>query len=138
VMRAHQRAESSDGITQHPSGAAEHTHGSAPQLHGSTQHLHGSAQYPVPQPDRSGLAETGSRSEVGSAAAEPSTSASGGASLVRTVAAVGASFFGVRGRKDHETDLAHLKPVHLVLAGLMMAGLFVLTLLGVVAWVLRS
>lgn len=130
-MRAHQRAESSDGITQHPSGTAQHPSGTA-------EHTHGSAQYPVPQPDRSGLAETGIRSEVGSAAAEPSTSASGGAGLVRTVAAVGASFFGVRGRKDHETDLAQLKPVHLVLAGLMMAGLFVLTLLGVVAWVLRS
>jgi hypothetical protein len=43
----------------------------------------------------------------------------------------------VRGSKDHEADLAQLRPVHLVLVGLLMALVFVLSLLGLVTLVLR-
>jgi hypothetical protein len=60
-----------------------------------------------------------------------------GAGLLRAVGAVAASFFGVRGRKEHEADLAQLRPVHLVLVGLLMSLVFVLSLFGLVTLVLR-
>lgn len=48
--------------------------------------------------------------------------------FVDTVQAVGASFFGVRGRRSHERDLAGLDPVRVVIAGLLAAAAFVLVL----------
>lgn len=53
-------------------------------------------------------------------------------SLIKTVVAVAASFFGVRGSKAHEADMAQLKPVHVIAVGLAMAALFVLSLVLVV------
>lgn len=50
----------------------------------------------------------------------------------RTVRAVAASFFGVRGRRAHEDDMAKLKPLHVILVGITMALLFVLTLIMIV------
>ena len=54
------------------------------------------------------------------------------ASFVDTIKAVGASFFGVRGRRAHERDLARLNPVHVIVAGLLLALVFVLTLVTIV------
>jgi Protein of unknown function (DUF2970) len=54
------------------------------------------------------------------------------ASIVETFKAVASSFFGVRGRVAHERDLAKLNPLHLIFAGLVMAALFIFTLLAVV------
>ena len=54
------------------------------------------------------------------------------ASFVDTIKAVGASFFGVRGRRAHERDLARLNPVHVIVAGLLLALVFVLTLVAIV------
>ncbi|HMM51357.1 MAG TPA: DUF2970 domain-containing protein [Burkholderiaceae bacterium] len=48
--------------------------------------------------------------------------------FVDTFQAVGASFFGVRGRRSHERDLAGLDPVRVVIAGLLAAAAFVLVL----------
>jgi hypothetical protein len=54
------------------------------------------------------------------------------ASFVDTIRAVAASFFGVRGRRAHERDLARLNPLHVVAAGLLMAVVLVLTLVAIV------
>lgn len=53
------------------------------------------------------------------------------AGLLDTVKAVGASFFGVRGRKAHENDVARLDPVHVIVVGIVLAVVFVLTLLAI-------
>jgi len=52
--------------------------------------------------------------------------------FIKTVFAVAASFFGVRSSKQHEADIAQLKPLHVVLVGVAMAALFVLSLVLIV------
>jgi hypothetical protein len=39
------------------------------------------------------------------------------------------SFLGIRKKNDYEQDAAHLNPVHVILAGLIAAAVFVLTLI---------
>jgi len=56
-------------------------------------------------------------------------------SLFKTVLAVAASFFGVRGSKEHEADMAQLKPLHVIAVGVAMAAMFVLSLVFVVRMV---
>ena len=60
------------------------------------------------------------------------TVADGKAGFFDTIKAVGASFFGVRGRRAHERDMARLSPVHVVVAGLLLSAVFVLTLVVIV------
>lgn len=60
------------------------------------------------------------------------------ASLRQTFSAVAWSFFGVRRGRDHESDMARLNPVHVVIAGLLGAALFVLVLVLLVRWVIGS
>lgn len=59
----------------------------------------------------------------------------GYAGPLQTVKAVAWSFLGIRKRADHEADATRLNPVHVVIAGVVMAALFVLTLLTIVRWV---
>ena len=59
-------------------------------------------------------------------------------SLLRTLSAVGWSFFGVRKSRDLEHDAAHLNPLHLVIAGVVVAALFVALLIVLVNWVIAS
>jgi hypothetical protein len=59
-------------------------------------------------------------------------------SLLQTVRAVAWSFFGVRRRADHEEDLARLNPLHVVIAGIAGAALFVVALVLLVRWVIGS
>ena len=59
-------------------------------------------------------------------------------SFVQTVSAVAWSFFGVRRGKDHENDMAKLNPVHVIIAGVLGAALFVLMLVLLVRWVIGS
>jgi hypothetical protein len=59
-------------------------------------------------------------------------------SLVRTLAAVAWSFFGVRKSRDLERDMAELKPVHVILVGLAVAAVFVVALVLLVNWVIAS
>ena len=59
-------------------------------------------------------------------------------SFVRTMKAVAWSFFGVRKGADYEKDVNQLNPVHVVIAGVIGAALFVIALLLVVNWVLAS
>jgi hypothetical protein len=59
-------------------------------------------------------------------------------SFLQTVRAVGWSFFGVRRRADLEQDVAKLNPVHVVVAGVLGAVLFVGGLVMLVRWVVGS
>jgi hypothetical protein len=54
------------------------------------------------------------------------------ASFGATVKAVLWSFFGVRKKSDYEKDAQQLNPVHVIVAGLIGAVIFVLTLLLIV------
>jgi len=59
-------------------------------------------------------------------------------SVLRTISAVGWSFFGVRKARDLEHDAAHLNPLHVVIAGVVVAALFVALLIALVNWVIAS
>ena len=59
-------------------------------------------------------------------------------SFLQTMRAVAWSFFGVRKASDYENDVNRLNPVHLVIAGLIGAALFIGALLALVSWVLSS
>ena len=59
-------------------------------------------------------------------------------SFVQTMKAVAWSFFGVRRSAEYEKDVSQLNPVHLVIAGVASAVLFILLLVLLVNWVLSS
>jgi hypothetical protein len=59
-------------------------------------------------------------------------------SFWRTLLAVAWSFFGVRKSKDLERDVSELNPLHLVIAGVIVAALFVVALIVLVNWVIGS
>ena len=54
------------------------------------------------------------------------------ASFGATLKAVFWSFFGVRKKSDYEKDAAQLNPVHVIIAGLIGALIFIATLLLIV------
>jgi Protein of unknown function (DUF2970) len=58
--------------------------------------------------------------------------------FAQTVRAVAWSFFGVRRRAEFERDVQRLDPVHVVIAGIAGAALFVVALVLVVRWVIAS
>jgi Protein of unknown function (DUF2970) len=60
------------------------------------------------------------------------------ASLAQSFRAVAWSFFGVRRSADHAQDMQKLNPVHVIVAGLVSAALFVLALVFLVRWVIAS
>ncbi len=59
-------------------------------------------------------------------------------SFLQTMGAVAWSFFGVRKSGAFEKDVSQLNPVHLVIAGVIGAVLFIIALLVLVNWVLAS
>ena len=59
-------------------------------------------------------------------------------SFWQTVKAVGWSFFGVRKASGYEEDVAKINPVHVIVAGVLAAVLFVLGLVVLVKWVVAS
>ena len=59
-------------------------------------------------------------------------------SFLQTMRAVGWSFFGVRRSADYAQDVAKLNPVHVIIAGIIGAGLFVTALVFLVKWVVGS
>lgn len=59
-------------------------------------------------------------------------------SFWQTMRAVAWSFFGVRKAADYEKDVGQLNPVHLVIAGLVGAAVFVTALVLLVRWVIAS
>lgn len=46
-----------------------------------------------------------------------------------------AGMLGVRGRADHESESASLNPLHVIIAGVVVVGLFVLTLVAIARFV---
>ena len=59
-------------------------------------------------------------------------------SFLQTMKAVAWSFFGVRKSADYERDLNQLNPVHVVIAGVAGAALFVVVLVLLVRFIIRS
>ena len=59
-------------------------------------------------------------------------------SFVQTMKAVAWSFFGVRRASEYERDVQQLNPVHVVIAGVVAAALFVVGLVVLVTWVVGS
>ena len=55
-------------------------------------------------------------------------------SFLQTMRAVAWSFFGVRKSRDYEQDVAQLNPVHVIIAGLVAAGVFIALLLLLIRW----
>ncbi|TDV37091.1 hypothetical protein C7405_103218 [Paraburkholderia caballeronis] len=55
-----------------------------------------------------------------------------GGGFLQLIGAVAWSFLGVRKRRDLEADAAQLNPLHLVIAGVLGAALFVVVLLLIV------
>jgi hypothetical protein len=58
------------------------------------------------------------------------------ASPLQVAKAVFWSFFGVRRRTEHEKDLAQIKPVQVVIAGLVGAAIFVFGLILLVKFII--
>ena len=56
----------------------------------------------------------------------------------QTVRAVFWSFFGVRRSADYANDVQKLNPVHVVIAGVLGAAIFVVLLVLLVRWVIGS
>ena len=59
-------------------------------------------------------------------------------SMLRTMRAVAWSFFGVRRSADYAQDVSKLNPLHVVIAGVAGAALFVLAIVLLVRWVVAS
>ena len=60
------------------------------------------------------------------------------ASVLQTFRAVAWSFFGIRRSAGHAQDMQKLNPVHLIVAGIVSAAMFVLALVLLVSWVVGS
>ena len=60
------------------------------------------------------------------------------ASFAATMKAVFWSFFGVRKRSDYENDAAKLNPLHIIIAGVIGAAIFVTVLVLIVKMVVGS
>ena len=60
------------------------------------------------------------------------------ASFLQTMRAVAWSFFGIRKGAEYEKDVNQLNPVHVVIAGVLGAGVFIIALVVLVNWVLAS
>ena len=58
--------------------------------------------------------------------------------MLRTFKAVAWSFFGIRKASEYEKDVSQLNPVHVIVAGIVAAALFVLVLVLLVKWVVGS
>jgi hypothetical protein len=56
-------------------------------------------------------------------------------SVLGTVKAVLWGFLGVRRNADYQNDVASLNPVHLIVVGIVVALVFVLSLILIVNWV---
>jgi len=59
-------------------------------------------------------------------------------SLAQTFKAVAWSFFGVRQASEYEKDVTRLNPLHVIIAGVVTAAVFVLVLVMLVKWVVSS
>lgn len=76
----------------------------------------------MPPPDEGGLREAVQRK----------------GSFLGTLRAVAWSFLGIRKGRGYEQDVSQLNPVHVIVAGVVGAALFVLALVLLVRWVVGS
>jgi hypothetical protein len=60
------------------------------------------------------------------------------ASLRQVVSAVFWSFFGVRKRAAMSRDVVSIKPQHVIIVGIVLAAIFVLTLVALVQFITRA
>lgn len=60
------------------------------------------------------------------------------ASLLQVASAVFWSFFGVRKGRHMQQDTVTIKPLHVVIVGVVAGALFVLTLVAIVSVIVRS
>lgn len=58
--------------------------------------------------------------------------------FVDVIKSVLAAFIGVQSQKNRERDFSQGKPLHYLIIGLLLTGLFVLAVWGVVSLVLRA
>jgi hypothetical protein len=58
--------------------------------------------------------------------------------MAQTFKAVAWSFFGVRKARDNEVDFSEINPMHVLVAGVLSAALFVCSLVIVVAVVVHA
>ena len=77
------------------------------------------------------MSETKPHDELRAAAARP-------LSLLQTLRAVAWSFLGIRRSDGYAQDVSKLNPVHVIIAGVIGAGVFVLALVLLVQWVVGS
>ena len=94
-----------------------------------------------PREDAEGLpspAAPGVASDASPPAAGLKEAASRRGSFAQTAGAVAWSFFGVRRGADYEKDVQKLNPVHVIIAGVIGAALFVGALVLLVRWVVGS
>ena len=68
----------------------------------------------------------------------PKEAATRPASLLQSFRAVAWSFFGIRRSSGHAQDMQTLNPLHVVVAGVISAAVFVLGLVLLVRWVIDS
>ena len=68
----------------------------------------------------------------------PNSPPPGKATLWDTVKAVCWSFFGVRKSSEYEKDVSQLNPVHVIIAGVVAALIFIGVLIAIVKWVVSS
>jgi Protein of unknown function (DUF2970) len=68
----------------------------------------------------------------------PEQSSERSGTFLQTARAVAWSFFGVRRSADYERDVQRLNPVHVVVAGVIGAALFIGALVMLVKWVVGS
>ncbi|WP_312437545.1 DUF2970 domain-containing protein [Achromobacter sp.] len=59
-------------------------------------------------------------------------------SFLQTMKAVAWGFFGVRKGSGYREDIAKLNPVHVIVAGLLAAAIFVTVLVLIVRWAVSS
>ncbi len=91
-----------------------------------------SAKTPIP-PGKAAKPEprTAARSDLAAAAQRKG-------SFLQTARAVAWSFFGIRRGADYANDVGKLNPVHVIVAGVLAAVLFVIALITLIHWVVGS
>jgi hypothetical protein len=65
----------------------------------------------------------------------PETGGAPRASFARSIKLVAWSMLGIRSRKGYQDDLAKVNPVHVLLVGMVAVLLLVVSLIGLVNWV---
>jgi hypothetical protein len=61
-----------------------------------------------------------------------------GSSLLQVISAVSWSFFGIRKRAAMSRDTVTIKPQHVIVVGIVLAAIFVLTLVALVQFITRG